>query len=110
MLDTFLQDCSSVTVREEHIRDRHFDDISPTNSYFMVEPALIFAAIYNVLDFCITPVAVRKEGPHKLMVWIDLGTPVGLYRKWNVTTSRLAIVITKWNGLATVRSCYPDGV
>ena len=109
-IETFLSDVHSYYVSEDHIRDRHIDNPLPTASYFTLRAHCLFALIYAVLEMRQPPTWQKMEGPDKLIVWVDCDGIVGRYRRLDVFTSVFAIVITKKNGTAIVKTAYPDGI
>ena len=109
-LETFLADCYSYYVCKDHIYDGHIINPRPTASYFTIRARCLFALIYSVLELRQPPTWCKREGPNKLIVWIDCDSIVGRYRRLDVFTSVFAIVITKKNGTAIVKTAYPDGI
>ena len=108
MLSKFLADCHGYSIRSDHIYQRHFVNVSPTASQFTLRWSRLRRRIHNTLNDTAPPVYFCRDGPHKMIVWVRFDEPVGLYRKGNYLTRFCAIVITKNNNWATVKTAYPD--
>ena len=108
MLSKFLADCDGYSLHSSHIYRQHFQDISPTASYFTIRWSKLLLRIHETLNNDESAVYFRREGPSKLMVWLLFDKPIGLYRKGNYFTRCCCIVITKNNNWATVKTAYPD--
>ena len=108
MLSKFLADCDGYSICSDHIYHRHFVNVSPTASQFTVRWSKLRRRIHNTLNDTTPHVDFRCEGPYKMIVWVRFDEPVGLYRRDNYVTRFCAIVITKNNNWATVKTAYPD--
>ena len=110
MVAAFLSRCRFRSVRKRHIYQRHFVSPVHTASYFTIRMERVFAIITAVIDLRLAPTHYKMEGRNKIIVWIDCHEDIGVYRKWNIYTSVFAIVITKHNGAAIVKTAYPDHI
>ena len=108
MLSKFLADCDGYAIHSQHIQHRHFFNASPRASYFTIRFSKLIRRIHSILTGRTLPVYYLREGSTKIIVWARFSKPIGLYRKGNYLTRTCAIVITKNNNWATIRTAYPD--